>query len=175
MTMTDYHRSLKLPADRQKLIEKATAADDGCISVGGFAARLGQLRTPDTSHPSAVGASDSVPPASGVVAIGRLIQLARREEHLRPEQFAVKIGIDLAELQAAETGSSVPEPRVLYALSEALDISYQKLMSLAGHRKDRDEILEREVLRFAASSAPMDKLSHNEVQALQDLLRLLQD
>jgi hypothetical protein len=170
MTMNKYHRPLTLPRDRKWLIEKANAVDDSCVSVAGLASKVGHLvrRGPDIEAARSAA-------ALGITAIARLIQLSRREERLTPEQYARKIGVGLDELQAAEAGAQVPEPRVLYAVSEALTISYQKLMSLAGHRKERDEKLEQEVLRFAASSASMDKLTNVETRALHDLLQLLHD
>lgn len=171
--MANYHQPLKLPADRSARIEKALSADEGCIAVGGLAARLGQLRVP------AVGenlmAAEATFPAAGLLAIARLVQLARREARQNVEQFARTAGITVEEVQSTETASSAPEPRVLHALSAALEISYQKLLTLAGLRRQRDESLEREALRFAASSAPMDKLTKVEAQALHDFLSLLHD
>lgn len=171
----NYHRPLKMPADRQALIRAAIEADEDCVSVGGFAAKMGQLRVPQNPEANAVAAQDCPPSPNGLAAIARLVQLARREAGLTPDKFAKKVGLTDAELQVAEAGTATPEPRVLYALSEGLNVSYQKLLSLAGHRKQRDDALEREVLRFAAFSAPMDRLSKVEAQALHDLLRLLHD
>jgi transcriptional regulator with XRE-family HTH domain len=111
----------------------------------------------------------------GLLTIARLLQFARREARQTPDQYAKRIGIAVDELETTEAGVATPEPRVLFAVSESLKISYQKLMTLAGHRQVRDAALEREALRFAAFSAPMDKLSSVEAQALHDLLRLLHD
>jgi hypothetical protein len=172
MIMANYHRPLTLPANRNALLEKAFAVNDGCISVAGLAIKLGQF------GPVGADTGSQVPQGAnmfGVAAIARLVEFARREECLTPEQYANRIGIGLEELLLAESGTNVAEPRVLHALSSALNISYHKLMSLAGHRKQSDERLEREVLRFAASSGPMDKLSSSESQALHDLLKLLHD
>jgi len=168
--MNKYHRPLTLPRDRKWLIEKAIATDDTCISVAGLASRVGHLIGKSADVDAARSAT-----SVGVAAIARLIQLSRRDESLTPEQYARRIGVGLDELRNAEAGTQVPEPRVLYAVSEALAISYQKLMSLAGHRKERDQKLEEEALRFAASSAPMDKLTNVETRALHDLLQLLHD
>jgi transcriptional regulator with XRE-family HTH domain len=174
--MSKYHQPLQLPADRRARIEKAMAADEGCIAVGGLAARIGQLRVPAAAPVGdAAEAVQALPAAAGFVAIARLVQLARREARQTPEQFAKRTGLGVEELQTIETAAAPPEPRVLYVLSEALDVSYQKLLTLAGHRKQRDDHLEREALRFAASSAPMDKLSKVEAQALHDFLSLLHE
>jgi transcriptional regulator with XRE-family HTH domain len=112
----------------------------------------------------------------GLITIARLVQFARRESRQSPDQYAKRIGIATEELESTESGVATPEPRVLFAFSEALNVSYQKLLTLAGHRQQRDTSLEREaLLRFAAFSAPMDKLNSVETQALHDLLRLLHE
>ena len=36
------HKPLNLPANRRALIEKAASIDEGCMSVGGLAARANQ-------------------------------------------------------------------------------------------------------------------------------------
>jgi transcriptional regulator with XRE-family HTH domain len=161
---------LRFPANRDKLIARAIAADEGNVSVGGLAARVGMLR----ELPDARSRSATVAP-HGIDALARLVQLARREQTLTPEQFATRFSLDLRELLDLESARNVPEPRLLYQLSLALRVSYEKLLVLAGHRVRRDEALEREALRFAASSGPMDKLSKSEAQALHDFIRALDE
>lgn len=169
--MTQYHRPLRLPADREALIKTATAESDGITSVGGFATHLSQAHGPTRASPEA----SSPVSCLGLIAIARLVQFARREARQTPDQYAKRIGIGIEELETTESGVATPEPRVLFAFSEALNVSYQKLLTLAGHRQVRDTALEREALRFAAFSAPMDKLNNVEAQALHDLLRLLHE
>lgn len=169
--MTDMqHKPLQLPANRDKLIAWAVAADDGCVSVGGLAAKLGMLT--DSSGSELVVAVQERP---GLEAIARLVQLARREKGKSPEEFASKIGLDLAELVDIENARGVPEPRVLHLLSIGLKVRYQKLLILAGHKQPRDESLADETLKFAASSGPMDRLSPSEVRALHAFIEALDD
>jgi transcriptional regulator with XRE-family HTH domain len=171
--MEKFHRSLTIPANRRVISEHALLADDSCISVAGLAIKVGQFATSGAAaEPQSVQRNLS---GVGANAIARLVQLARREEGLTPEKYAMRIGIGLDELVMTESGTRVPEPRVLHALSEALRISYQKLMSMAGHITDSNQQFEQEVLRFAASSGPMDKLSKDESKSLHDLLKLLHD
>ena len=160
---------LRFPAKRDKLIARAIAADDGNVSVGGLAARVGMLRDVSDIGPP----SGPAPPSHGIDALARLVQFARRAQTLTPEEFASRFSLDLAELVDLESARKTPEPRLLYQLSLALKVSYDKLLVLAGHRVQRDEALEREALRFAASSGPMDKLSKSEAQALHDFIRAL--
>jgi len=164
-------KPLRLPVNRDKLIARAIAADDGTVSVGGLAARVGMLRDAADSESR----SRPAPMSHGVDALARLVQFIRREQVLTPEQFASRFSLDLRELVDLESARTIPEPRLLYQLSLALKVSYEKLLVLAGHRVLRDEALERETLRFAASSEPMDKLSKSEAQALHDFIRALHE
>jgi transcriptional regulator with XRE-family HTH domain len=161
------HKNLRFPKNREKLIAHAVATDDGCVAVGGLAAKLGLLQAPQPIEPSEQ--------KEGVEAIAKLVQLSRREWGMDHERFAEKVGMEVSEVRELETSCSIPEPRVLYKLSTALKVSYHKLLVLAGHRRERIEWLEQEKLKFAASSGPMDKLTKAESQALQDFIRALHE
>ena len=163
------HKPLRFPTNRDKLIARAIAADDAGVSVGGLAGQLGMLRE------TAEAPSTTSRATYGLYALARLVELARRGQALAPEQFAERYGLNLRELVDLESARGVPEPRALYQLSVALKVSYEKLLVLAGHRVHRDEALESEAVRFAASSGPMDKLSKLESQALHDFIRALHE
>jgi len=168
---------LRLPKNRDHLIAWAIDADDSCISVGGLAANLGMLR--DAGRTGSVRRAAPAPAAplrsQGIEAVARLVQLTRRRLGVSPEQFAAQTDLELRELVALESAQAAPEPRVLYQLSQVLEVSYEKLLTLVGHRQRRDEVLEREALLFEAHSGPMDRLSKSESQALQDFIRALSD
>ncbi len=164
------HKPLRLPEDRDKFIASAVAAEDGCVSVGGLAAKLGMLK--DKSAGESAAAVQETP---GLDAIARLVQLARREKGISPEEYASMLGLEIAELVDLENARGVPEPRVLHVLSLGLGVSYQKLLILAGHKTPRDKSLAEETFKFAASSGPMDKLSSSEVRALHAFIEALDD
>jgi|GEM_PF-3544113 len=166
------HEPLRFPPNREKLIAHALESDDGCISVGGLASRLGMFLAPE--EPSSADDLSGCNP-TGLGALGRLVQLARREQGLEPEAFANKLGLDLKELLDIESGYVTPELRVLYLVSTGLRVSYDKLQVLVGYRVSRDQSLERQTLRFAASSGPMDKLTRTEAQALHDFIQALHE
>src|SRR5258706_8292698 len=86
---------IRLPKNRDKLIARAIAADDSCVSVGGLAAHIGLLHGADEVAEAGGRASTE---ALGLQTLARLIQLARREYGLTPEQFASKHRLDLREL-----------------------------------------------------------------------------
>jgi transcriptional regulator with XRE-family HTH domain len=161
--MTSTHKPLKLRGNREELIARAFEANDGCVSVGGLASKLGML---DEALPVTV-----APEPAGLSVLGKFVQMARREQGLEPAAFAQRLGLDLKELLEIESARTSPELRVLYLVSKALGVSYEKLQILVGYRQVRDSSLERETMRFAASSGPMDKLSKSEAQALHDFVR----
>jgi len=169
---TIQHNPLRLPANRDERIARALAVDDGCVMAGGLPAKLGLL--PELRAASMPSTTPTLS-AAGVTALSRLVQLARRDRGQTPEVFASKLGLDLSELVELESGCGAPELRVLHLVSIGLKLSYEKLQMLVGYRQARDSSLERETMRFAASSGPMDKLSKSEAQALHDFVRALHD
>lgn len=164
------HVPIRLPPRRDRSIARAVTADDSCVSVGGLAERIGMLPPVPRSSVPAV----NVHP-QGLAALARLVQLARREQGLGPDEFAAKLGLDLPELVSVESAREAPEPRILHLISTGLKVSYEKLQVLVGYRRARDQSLEHEALRFAASSGPMDKLSKAEAEALHQFIRALHD
>lgn len=164
------HAPLQIPPNRERSVARAIAADDSCVGVGGLAEQLGFL-------PSIPRAAIPVAPVhpQGLAALSKLVQLARREHGMTPERFATELGLDLSELVALESACEAPEPRVLHLISTGLKVSYQKLQMLVGYREARDQTLEHEALRFAASSGPMDKLSKAEARALHEFIRALHE
>lgn len=156
---------LEFPEDRAEMVRLALETDDaGGVSVGGLARDLDML------------SSMRMPPASSSIgshAVARLIQLWRRRARLDVVKLADQAGLTPEEVFAAEQGDRTPEPRVLHALSEVLDVSYDKLLHLAGHTKDRDEAMETAAVRFAASSDSVADLSPQDEEALHRFISLL--
>jgi len=169
------HKPLRLPANREKLLARAFAADDGYIAVGGLASKLGLL----SDRPQQQEHQTSLPrpnvSGAGLASLARLVQFSRLEQSLTPEVFAEKLGLELKELVDIEQGTGVPELRALYQIGAGLGVSYEKLQMLVGYRIARDESLEGQRLKFAASSGPMDKLTKTQSQALHDFIRALHD
>jgi len=165
------YEPLRLPANRDKLIARAVSADEESVCGGGLAAKLGML----DERPAVEVRREASQQAFRLQTLARFVQLSRREHGLTSEQFATKYDVDVRELLDIEEARGIPELRVLYQVSQALGVSYDKLLVLAGHRHSRDERLDREALRFAASSGPMDSLSKTETQALHDFIKVLHD
>jgi DNA-binding XRE family transcriptional regulator len=65
-------------------------------------------------------------------AIGRAIQLTRRERGHTQEALALKAGIDLSEIDAIEHGKRNPTIDTLLKITTQLDISAYALLRRAG-------------------------------------------
>lgn len=155
------------PVDRAWLARMADA-EERCpsISAGGLAADFGMPR--HIGH-----ASFGPQEASTQVALAKLVELWRRQHRLTVEEFAKRANLTEAEIVGIETAEFVPEPRILWQLSKAIRISYDKLMLIAGHVVNRDESLSNAAVRFAARSETMEQLTRQEQEALHEFINLL--
>ena len=157
---------IQMPSNREALIVAAENEREECVSVGGLADNLGMLGIPEAR---------SSAPSVGARAFARLVEFWRREHRLSIEALADRSGLDEAEVLEAEEGDTVPELRVLHALSTTLGLSYDKLLHLTGHKTDRDQTLESAALRFAARSESTERLSKHEEEALHEFIKALGD
>jgi len=153
--------TIQLSNDRAWLERMAKEEEYGSVSAGGlFAEALSQ------AQPHAAG--------GGPRALGRLIELARRQKGLSVPELAKRADIDLADAVALEmSGTSEPQPRTLYGLAKALSLPPGGLMELAGLVQRRDDKLTAAAVRFAARAEPMAKLSPEERDALEEFVRVL--
>lgn len=152
---------IRFPENRDELIHEAVSREETCVSVGGLAENLGMLGMPVSA------------PTLGAKVLAKLVEFWRRAKRLSVEELAANSGLTEEEVLNAEEGDTIPEPRVLHALSEVLNVSYEKLLHLAGHKTDRDESVETAAIRFAARSESMERLNQQEEEALHDFIRAL--
>lgn len=115
-------------------------------------------------------------PASDMqgAAFARFIELWRRSKGWTVERFSIEARVDIVELLVLEMGSTRPaEPRTIYQLAGVTGVPVGKLMDLAGLSSTRDPQVGSAAVRFAAQSESMAKLTREEEDALQALLRFL--
>jgi len=94
-------------------------------------------------------------------ALGKPVELARRRAKLGIEELATSADIEIADLIALESGEPVMvEPRTVYRLCEVLQLPQAGVMELAGLTQKRASSLGAAVVRFAAHSKSIEKLSH---------------
>ena len=146
---------------------KAGAREDGLdIGAGVIAA------DPMFAHEG--GADDS--PEASRLALGRFINLMRRDQGLSIEGLAHKADIEIGELLSLENNAShLPDVRTLYQLSEVFGVSQEKLMGLSGLTHANDDDYVEEAVRFAAKSASVEVLSEDEHAILNGLISVLSE
>jgi transcriptional regulator with XRE-family HTH domain len=170
------HKPLELPKNREEFVRRMFEADDGCVSVGGLAHRVGMLRGQREESPR-------LPLVEGHkgsefdtrrVALAKFVEFSRRQRSLSVEAFAAKAAVDPAEvLQAEDEDAPSPEPRAIFAIAAFLRADASKLMELAGHVTPRDENLGKEAVRFAAWSHGSAPLSEEEQRILCEFARVV--
>lgn len=153
---------MKMNTDKDWLLRKA-AQEDGCfVSVGGLVDALERAEQP----------SGNVIPLRP--AFVRFVQLARRERRLSLEGFAEKVDVDLVELLKIETEEHYkPAIRTVHKIAEFLKVPENKLMVLAGLLQVKDAQFQNAALKFAARSAPVEKLTREEHSDLEEIVKFL--
>jgi HTH-type transcriptional regulator, competence development regulator len=140
----------------------AELEDNSELSVGGLAHELGMFDVPETPAPVAKS------------AFAKLIELRRRELRLTVEQLASRAEVETAELVGIELGKvDTPELRTVAKLATVLKLPAQKLMQLSGLATPKNARFAEAVVRFAAKSEPVDKLSREEHEALEEFVKFL--
>ncbi|MFZ2724653.1 MAG: helix-turn-helix transcriptional regulator [Methylococcaceae bacterium] len=147
------------------LLNAAEEEDNCIISVGGLVCRL---RAEENKL------AQEIPESTRRVAFAQLIELSRRKLRLSVEQLAEQADIDVAQLIEIEEGEcACAEPRTVFKLAEVLKFPQRRLMELSGLAKTRDRQLTEATVRFAARSEPVNVLSDEEEEALQEYVKVL--
>jgi transcriptional regulator with XRE-family HTH domain len=103
-----------------------------------------------------------------------LLQLLRRRDALSHEQLAERARIDADELRRIENDRTyAPRPRTVYQLEQFFQLPTRSLAKLAGMKRDLTPQYTEEVLRFAASSKTIHKLTPDEARLLNAFVRFL--
>ncbi len=153
---------MKMNTDKDWL-KKRAELEDGCfVSVGGLVESLAEREQT---------ATNVVPMKPAFV---RFVQLARRDRRLSLEDFAEKVDVDLAELVKIETEEHYkPTLRTVHMIAGFLKVPEKMLLALAGLLQAKDPQFQKAALKFAARSAPVEKLSQQEHSDLEEIVRLL--
>jgi transcriptional regulator with XRE-family HTH domain len=152
----------QLNQDATWLRRMAEVEDNAELSVGGLAQELGMF------------GPHAAPTPVAKSAFAKLVGLRRRDMRLTVEQLAERAEVDVADVISIELGQpEQPEPRTVFKLAGALKLPAQKLMQMSGLAVPRDTRFTDAVVRFAARSEPIDKLSKEEHAALEEFVRFL--
>lgn len=156
---------MKMNDDINWLLAAASEEDNCIISVGGLAWRL---RTEESKL------EQEIPASTRRVAFAQLIELSRRKRRLTVEQLAEQADIDVSQLIEIEEGECISaEPRTVYRLAQVFNFPNDRLMKLSGLAQTRDRHLTEATVRFAARSEPVNDLSAEEEEALQEYVKVL--
>jgi HTH-type transcriptional regulator, competence development regulator len=153
---------MKTLSDQEWLRQQAALENNCYVSVGGLVTAIEELQS------KRVG--------SNVLksAFGQLIRLFRRDHRMTPEQFAQDLDIELGELIAMEAADQLrPSARTIHKLSEKMKVPSGKLFVLSGLAEARDSHIQDESLKFAARSQPLQALTPDEHQILNEWVQYL--
>jgi transcriptional regulator with XRE-family HTH domain len=148
--------------DAAWLRAKAEEEDNGIVSVGGLVCALARGQAESKAH------------FTERLALAKLIELRRRQYRLSAEDLARKADVDLADVVSIERGErTVPEPRIVHRLAQALELPEPRLLELAGLLPANDARFREATVRFAARSEPVSDLLPEEQEALEEFVELL--
>ena len=103
-----------------------------------------------------------------------LLQLLRRRDGLSYEQVAERARIDAEEIRSIEEDPTyTPRPRTIYQLAQYFNLPQRSLAKLAGMTQHQSSGFRDEVLRFAASSKAMHRLTRDETRVLNAFVKFL--
>ena len=153
---------IKMNTNAAWLRAKADEEDNGIVSVGGLVCALAKGEAESKAH------------LAGRVALAKLVELRRRQYRLSAEDLAKKADVDLEDIVSIERGEgTVPEPRTMYRLAQALELPEPGLLELAGLVQAKDARFRTATVRFAARSEPVANLLPQEQEALEEFVGLL--
>jgi transcriptional regulator with XRE-family HTH domain len=131
------------------------------ISVGGLGARLAALEKQERRPELA--------------AVGKAIELRRRERGLSPEKLAASAHVTEDALFNLERGLRMPNTRdIIRLVSVVLDLPSEKLIEAACLGGSRDVVLCSAALRLASQTKIPATLSPPEHAALDEFMGVLQ-
>jgi transcriptional regulator with XRE-family HTH domain len=131
------------------------------ISVGGLGARIAALEKQERRPELA--------------AVGKAIELRRRERGLSPEKLAASSHVTEDALFDLERGLRMPNSRdIIRLVSVVLDLPGEKLIEAAGLGRTADSMLSSAVLRLASQAKIPVSLSPPEHAALDEFMGVLQ-
>jgi transcriptional regulator with XRE-family HTH domain len=134
-----------------------------------------EAETPITVGATTVGPEGRVERSGTTsLALGKLVELRRRQCRLSPEALAAQADVDLEDVVSIERGGGeIPEPRTVHQIASVLKLPEHRLFELAGLVKPRDGRLREATVRFAARSESIEELRPEELAALEEYVKVL--
>lgn len=108
------------------------------------------------------------------LALGKLVELRRRQCRLSAEALATEANVDLEDVVSIERGEGgIPEPRTVHQIAGVLKLPEKRLFELAGLVKPRDGRFREATVQFAARSESLEELRPEELAALEEYVKVL--
>lgn len=162
-------RELLLAADSESL---ATALDEAGIDPADFARAGRAAANRALAAAKRKASADDVGTLHEGLSV--LLQLLCRRDGVSHEQLAQQARIEAEEINRIETDLTyMPNPRTIYQLEQFFRLPKRSLVKLTGMTQDHSQRFTEEVMRFAASSKTMHKLTRSEEQLLNAFVRFL--
>ena len=138
----------------------ADLEDNALTSVGGLAVQLAARERSERSPE--------------LMALGKLVELRRREKGLTVADLTRQAHVTEAALLDLERGLRLPNTRdVICLVAQVLDLPEEKLLAVAGLNGVADSDLSSAAVRFTAQASPTEQLSPSEQAALGQFLKVL--
>ena len=107
--------------------------------------------------------------------LGILINMLRRKKKLGIDELARKIRVEVEELVKIEREKKYsPTPRTIYQLENFFSLPRKSLMQLSGNISIQNEQFNSEIIRFAAHSKNIDKITKEEKNFLNKFVQFLE-
>jgi len=146
------------------------------ISDWFLAAAEVEAETPITVGATTVGPQGRLAERSRTegLALAKLVELRRRQRGLSTLDLATQAGVDLEEVVSIEQGGvSVLEPRTVHQIARVLSLPERRLLELAGLAEAHDRHVREATVRFTARSEPIEALRPEELEALEEFVKVL--
>lgn len=149
--------------DPERLVARADAAIHSALE--GASVRQQQATRPALSDQEAVALHQG---------LSALVQLLRRQRKLSEDDLAAAARVDADEIRRIEFDPNYsPSPRTVYQLEDYFELPKRTLVLLSGAVSSRSPEFTDQVLRFAAHSKEIGKLSREENRLLNKFVRFL--
>jgi transcriptional regulator with XRE-family HTH domain len=135
-----------------------------------------EAETPITVGATTVGPEGRLSGRGGTewLAFAKLVELRRRQCRLSAEDLAVRADVNLEAIVSIERGEgSIPEPRTVHQIAQVLKLPERRLLQLAGLVEAKDSRFREATVRFAARSEPIEDLRPEELEALEEYVKVL--
>jgi HTH-type transcriptional regulator, competence development regulator len=147
----------------------AAARREGDVEIG--AGRIAFDPQPEIEGSTNI---EVLPVEAMQLAFGKLVNFLRRKRSWSIPELAMQADVDTAELLLIEEEvHHQVEPRTVFQLAKVFDLNVKGLQQLSGLATVRNHQVVSEAVQFAASSDSIEKLTPDELRAVEHFVAAL--